>query len=258
MACAEERYTLWAMNHLRNPGSMDAAFGLIESCLHNGECEDAERYARHAYFMIAEMTDNFIPADHQPRFLAEASLFLARAILHLAKKDEGCFPPEEKQKVGEEAIMLARKALEIYTRLDGTNNHKVALCMGTLADVLDYFNNVDDDEVLHLFKQAIAIISRVEGSSALNVASRTNNLGFVYNSRARRARANYDLERVLDNLELALLHYREAARIYTINNLVERAESSLGNAAVIENEIQRVGISRAPTAAAAAATRGKK
>ena len=24
--CAEERYTLWAMNHLRNPGSINAAF----------------------------------------------------------------------------------------------------------------------------------------------------------------------------------------------------------------------------------------
>ena len=254
MACAEERYTMWAMNHLRNPGSMRAAFNLIESCIHNGEYEDAERYARHAYFMTAEMTDNFIPVDQQPRFLADASFYLARAILRLAGKNEGCYSPNEKQKAGEEAIMLARKALEIYTRLHGIISSGVALCMGALADVLDYFNEVDDDEIIHLFKQAIAILGRVEGSSTLNVASRTNNLGSAYSKRARRARANYDLERVLDNLEQALLHYREAARIYMVNNLADKAESSLGNAAIAEEEIREVRIARA--AAAAAATRG--
>ena len=49
--CAEERYTLWAMNHIRNAGSMRAALDLIQSCIHTGEYEDAEHYARHAYFM---------------------------------------------------------------------------------------------------------------------------------------------------------------------------------------------------------------
>ena len=77
LECIKECYTLWAMNHMRNPGSIYAALLLIQSCLHNGEYEDAERYARHAYFMIAEMTDNFIPADQQPQFLADVSYFLA-------------------------------------------------------------------------------------------------------------------------------------------------------------------------------------
>ena len=81
MDCIKECYTLWAMNHLRNPGSMRAALLLIQSCLHNEEYEDAENYARHAYFMIAEMTDNFIPSDQQPWFLAEISYWLAQAIL---------------------------------------------------------------------------------------------------------------------------------------------------------------------------------
>ena len=67
MECKKECYTLWAMNHLRNPGSIKAALSLIQSCIHNKEFEDAERYARHAMFMINEMTDNFIPSDQRPR-----------------------------------------------------------------------------------------------------------------------------------------------------------------------------------------------
>ena len=98
LQCIKECYTLWAMNHLRNPGSMSAALLLIQSCLHNGEYEDAERYARHAYFMIAEMTDNFIPVDQRPRFLADGSYWLAQAILALARA--GSIPPAEQQKVG--------------------------------------------------------------------------------------------------------------------------------------------------------------
>ena len=47
MSYAEERYTLWAMNQMRNEGSIDAALFLIESCLHNSKFEDAEHYARH-------------------------------------------------------------------------------------------------------------------------------------------------------------------------------------------------------------------
>ena len=43
LECIMECYTLWAMNHLRNPGSMRAALGLIQSCLHNEEYEDAEQ-----------------------------------------------------------------------------------------------------------------------------------------------------------------------------------------------------------------------
>ena len=83
--CAEERYTLWAMNHVRNPGSVYAAFALIQSCLHIGEFEDAHNYARHAMFMINDMADNFIPSDKRSLFLAEASYHLATAIFNLAK-----------------------------------------------------------------------------------------------------------------------------------------------------------------------------
>ena len=45
---------------------------------------------------------------------------------------------------------LARIALEIQTQLHGTEHQHVANAMRLLADVLDYFNNVDDDDVLRL------------------------------------------------------------------------------------------------------------
>ena len=84
LECIKECYTLWVMNHMRNPGSMKAALSLIQSCLHNKLYEDAENYARHAYFMIAEMTDNFIPSNQYPQFLADASHWLAVAVHQMA------------------------------------------------------------------------------------------------------------------------------------------------------------------------------
>ena len=60
----------------------------------------------------------------------------------------GGIPAEEKQKAGEEAITLARQALEIRTQLHGTESVEVALVMGVLADVLNYFNILNNDEVI--------------------------------------------------------------------------------------------------------------
>ena len=254
LECIKECYTLWAMNHLRNPGSMSAAFGLIQSCLHNKEYEDAEFYAREAYFMIAEMTDNFIPADRRPQFLAEGSHYLASAIFHLAHA--GGIPAEEKQKAGEEAIELARKALELFVLLSGgIENSEVAGATSTLADVLGHFNNVDDDEIFRLLDQANAITSRVEGSLSVNVAAGENKLGNAYDRRAKRANAANDLDRCMTNLELALSHYREAVRIYRANNHMGGADKVLRNIVIIEEQIRQVGIARAAAAAAAAATR---
>ena len=242
MECAEERYTLWAMNQMRNPGSIHAALYLIESCIHNGEYEDAEHYARHAMFMINDMADNFIPSEKRTKFLAEGSHYLSRAIHRLALA--GGIPPEEKQKAGEEAIELARQALKLHTQLRGTESTDVAHDMGILADVLNYFNDVDDDEILRLYEQAIAIYSRVEGSSSVNVAACENNLGTTYNHRAIRAQAANDLDRCMANLELALPHLREAARIYRANNHVDSADESLRNVAKTEGNIRQVGIVR--------------
>ena len=251
LECVKECYTLWAMNHLRNPGSMKAALGLIQSCLHNGAYEDAERYARHAHFMIAEMTDNFIPSDEQPWFLAEVSRYLAQAIFRWAQA--GGTPSEGKQKAGEEAITFARQALEIDTQLHGTESAAVAVDMAVLADVLDYFNNVDDEEVPHLREQSIAIYRRVEGSSSVNVATGETNLGLAYKNRAMKALYANDLDRCMANFELALPHYREAARIFQTISVGDSADEALRNVPRVEETIRQVEIARA---AAAAATRG--
>ena len=175
LECAKERYTMWAMNHMRNPRMFGAAFGLIQSCIHNKAFEDAALYAHTAHEMVVNDADGIIPSDQRESLLARGSLWLSVATMKLA--EAGGIPPEEKQKAGEEAIALARKALEIHTQLHGTMSERVALDMIVLADALNYFNDVDDDEVLRLYEQAIAITSRVEGSSSSNVAVGENNLG---------------------------------------------------------------------------------
>ena len=243
MECAEERYTLWAMNQMRNPGSITAGLQLIESCLHNEEFEDAERYARHAMFMINEMADNFIPVDQRPPFLADGSYYLASAVYGLATA--GGIPPEGKQKAGEEAIELARQALELHTQLYGAENDRVANDMTILAAALDYFNNVDDDEVPRLYEQANAIFRLLEGSSSPNVAVGLKNLGLSFNRRAERGLAANNLDRCTANLELALPHLREAARIYTINNEVDQAANTFRLISLFEEQIREIGIEQA-------------
>ena len=202
MECIKECYTLWAMNQMRNPGSIEAALHLIQSCLHNEEYEDAEHYARHAMFMINDMADNFIPSDQRPQILADGSYYLSQAIFLLARN--GGIPPEEKQKAGEEAIVLARQALKLHTQLRGTESADVANDMHTIANVLDYFNDVDDDEILRLYEQAIAIYNRVEGSSYVNVAAGENSMqqrpGVNYccfNSYANKSHRYYHLHSVV-------------------------------------------------------------
>ena len=255
MECIKECYTLWAMNHMRNPGSIRAALSLIQSCLHNEEYEDAEHYARHAMFMINDMTDNFIPSDQRSLFLADGSRCLALAIYWLAHS--GGIPPEEKQKAGEEAIALTRRALEIHTRLHGVQSSNVAADMSTLADVLNYFNNVhDNEEILRLHEQSNAIAIRVEGRSSLNVAVGEKNLGAAYVTRANRAHAAGDLDREQTNLELALPHFRESARIYKSLNHVDKANGAFCLIAQFEEDIRQIRIAKRVATAAAPATRG--
>ena len=243
MDCIKECYTLWAMNQMRNPGSIKAALGLIQSCILNNEYEDAEHYARHAMFMINDMTDNFIPSEQRPLFLADGSYYLAVAIYWLAVSRG--IPAEEKQKAGQEAIALARQALEIHTQLHGTESAAVLNDMRVLADSLDYFNDVDDDEVLRLYQQSITIISRMDGSSSLSVAEGESNLGIAYEGRALRAYVANDMDRCVANLELALSHYREAAPIYRANNRMDKDESYLRRIAAVEERIRLFGATRA-------------
>ena len=167
----------------------------------------------------------------------------------------GGIPPEANQAVGQEAIALARRALEIRIQLYGLENEQSANAMSLLADALDYFNDVDDVEILRLYEQSIAITARVEGRMSVNVAVGENNFAEAYRKRATRARAANDLDRALANLELALPHHREAVRIYREINYVDRAEESAQFAEESHEELRRYRIASA-AAAAASTSRG--
>ena len=112
----------------------------------------------------------------------------------------------------------------MHTQLHGLEHHLVANSMRLLARALDYFNNVDDDEVLRLYEQSMAITSRVEGGVSVNMAVGETNLAIVHYSRAIRAHTANDLDREMANLEKSLPHYREAARIYRAINHVDKAD----------------------------------
>ena len=247
LECAKEWYCLWNTKPT-DVGAIQAAFTLIQSCMQNKEYVDAHLYASTLYEIINHKHDNKIPDDQRQRYIAEGAYSLAQATLALAQN--GDIPPDEKQKAGQEVIALLRKALEIHTQLHGIEHAEVACDMGVLADALDFFNNNDNDEVLRLLEQAIAISARVYGSSSSNVAVGANNLAAAYQSRAKRALAANDLDRCIANLELALQHYREAARIHRVVNRVDRADEAARAVVKVEEDLRKV------AAARAAATRG--
>ena len=244
-----------------HPPAIRAAFCLIECCIHNKEYEDAELYARTTWETSTLSRDSHIPDDQRQWFTAQGAYYLALAMFYLA--ENGDIPPEANQTVGQEAIALARRALVIYTKLHGLEHSNVARAMSLLADALNYFNDADDVEVLHLYEQSIAIHARVEGRMSVNVAVGEHNSANVYRKRATRARAANDLDREMANLELALPHYREAARIYRADgNYSDNADEAEQRVADVEEELRQCTIARAAAAAAAAsgasaaATRG--
>ena len=236
------------MNHMRNPRMFNAAFGLIRGCLHNKEFDDAILFARTAYEMVFYDTDGIIPADQRQELLARGSHWLARAIRSLA--EEGRIPPGRKQLAGEEAIALARKALDIDTQLQGIESNRVAEDMDALANALRYFHDdVDDDEILRLYEQSITIFSRGQGSSSVNVAVVELNLGNAYICRAERAEAANDLNGSIANLKLAIQHIKKSTRIYRAINHVNKECDALQSVVQAEKYTRQIKI-----AAAAAAT----
>ena len=257
LECAKEWYCLWNTKPT-DMGAIRAAFALIESCLKNNEFYDARLYASTLWEIINHKHDNKIPEDERQPYLANGAYFLALATLRSAMT--GGIPLEEKQKAGQEAIALARRALEIHTQLYGPEDDDVASDLLTLADVLLFFNDDDDDdnEVLRLFEQAKAIFARVYGSSSVNVAICEGKLGVVYGNRAKRAHAVNDLDREQTNLELALSCYREAARIFRAVNRVADADQSARGADQVEEHLRQHAIARARARATSpsAATKG--
>ena len=165
-------------------------------------------------------------------------------MLRLAQ--DGDIPPEANQAVGQEAIGLARRALEIHTQMYGLEHTDVAADMRVFAE---YFNNVDDDEVLRLYEQSIAITARVEGGLSVNVVASENNLAVACYNRAKRARAAHDVDWEMANLEKALTHYRETARIYRAINNMDRANIIAQAIFDVEKKLRHRTIARAAAAA---------
>ena len=249
LECAKERYCLYVTSHT-HPPAIEASFDLIQSCIHNEEYEDAALYSRTTWETITLSRDSHIPDNQRQWFNAEGAYYLARAMLALARN--GDVPPEANQAVGQEAIGLARRALEIYTQLHGLEHDSVANAMCILADALDYFNNVDDVEVLRLHEQSISIQARVEGRLSVNIAVGENNLAVAYRNRAKRACAANDLDREMINLEQSLPHLREAARIFRVIHHTEDADDAAQAVADVEEELRQCAIARAAVAGAAA------
>ena len=240
LECAKKRYSLWAAGHMRDHGMLNASFALIEGLLHNNEFERAELIARTAYEMITATYDNIIPEARRQQYQAEGAYYLARATFRLADEKE-MIAPEQKQKAGQKAIALAREALEIHTQLNGTESITVAMDMGALADILSYFNGVDD-EILRLRQQTVALFSRVNGSSPSNVALSKLSLGITYNNMASGSRGSLstaDLGRCVTKMEAAVTHFREAERIFRFINHVDRANMAVQLAQSAEEDLRQ-------------------
>ena len=141
-------------------------------------------------------------------------------------------------------------AHEAHTSACHPSFFQFAVSMGLLASVLDYFNDVDDDEVPRLHEQAKVIFARVQGTLSPNVATCERNLGNTYDKRARRAYAANDLDRNVANLELALPHYRESVRIHRAINHMDMADKLAQAVLIIEKNLQAI------AAGGVAATRG--
>ena len=236
LECAKEWYSLWPRKYPHSPAII-ATFSLVESCTLNNEFIDAAFYARILWETIILCRYSDIPHDERELFTARGAMALAQALWKLA--ENGDMPAEEQQEAGAEAIMLARRALEINTQLYGGESDEVACDMGTLAGILNHFNDIDDDEVPRLYEQSKAIRARVHGSMSSNVAACEKNLGNAYYNRANRAQAVHELDREVANLELALPRCREAARIYRALNHVDHAESNVRNAIIIEEKLRK-------------------
>ena len=232
LECAKEWYCMYLTKHT-HPPAIKAGFALIESCIHNKEFFDAVLYARTSWETITLSRDSHIPENKLQWFIAEGAYQLAKSTYCLAVS--GGISAEGKQEAGREAIALARKALEIHTQL---HMKTVSDDMLLLAQVLEFFNDVDDDEIPRLYVQAKESFTRSEGSLSPNVGACEGSLGRAYHCRARRAQTAGDVDRELANLELALPHFREAVRVYRDGDHEARADFASQDVADVEKKLR--------------------
>ena len=242
LECAKEWYCMYPTSHT-HPPAICASFAVIESCGFNKEFFDAALYARTLWETITMSRDSHIPDSQREDFTARGAFELARSLQRLA--ENGDMPPEEKQKAGEEATMLARRSLEIYTQLYGTESEPVASSMSGLAVILDYFNDVEDDEVPRLFEHSKKFFEKAHGSLSANVGASEASLGNTFKRKAQRAEVAKDLDRCVASLEISLLHYREAARIYRAINHVDIADKTIRQIVDVEKSLRQIVAKRA-------------
>ena len=245
MESAKEWYCLWNTKPT-DVGAIQAACALIESCIQNKEWADAHLYASTLNGIINHKHDNKIPEGQRQVYIAVGAHFLAHATLRLAIA--GGIPSGEKRKAGQEAIVLARQALEIHTQLYGTETSTTANDMSVLAEALDYFD--DDDEALRLFEQSISLFTQVYGSTSINVAIGEENLAEAYYKRVKKAHVARDIERSVVNLELSLPHFVKAARIYRMIGHVDKADEISSNINLVEEVLRQCSAGRAARRAA--------
>ena len=251
LQCAEEKYNLWAVARgPAHPSTIEASFYLVECLQLNKKVEDAHLFAHTIWEIIHtnNHVDNDIPGENVQDYIATAALLLASAIYRL--DESGGLPPAERQKAGGEAVARARQSLEIRTRLYGAENGLVATAMSVLAEVLDHFTAYCNDEALRLHEQATVIYRLTLGNLSFNLASCINSQGVANYHRAQHT--FNDLERYTAHLELALVHFSEAAEIYTAINHVDYADKALKCVHMVERDLQQA--RTLPAAAAVAAT----
>ena len=116
--------------------------------------------------------------------------------------------------------------------------------MVVLAEGLEYFTDVDNEEVLRLFEQAKAIHARVYGSSSVTVAVCEGKMGANYIRRGVRAEGAKDIDRYVANLELALPRCREEARIYRAIGHVDNADKAAQGVIDVEKALHQASIDR--------------
>ena len=225
LECAKEWYCLWLTKHT-HPPAIDAAFALIESCVHNGEYDDARLYAHTTWETITLSRDSHIPDSQREEFTARGAHYVAKSIFAMVQS--GGIPAEEKEEAGNEAIARARQALDTFSRLHGIERKTVAMAKVMLAQVLNFFKEEDDDEAIQLFEQSKAIYIQLQGNSSIKVGEIEEDLGALYYNKAKRAlEGTNDLHNTLSYVDLSLPRLREAVRIYRslgrLNKEVDRS-----------------------------------
>ena len=102
----------------------------------------------------------------------------------------------------DDAIIVAKKALDVAERAEGPAHPDVARCLSALADL--YLGKGQYDQAEPLFKRALTIRENALGKDHLDVAESLNSLGMLYYKQARYSRAEPLYKRAMEIWEKAL------------------------------------------------------